>query len=155
MLPNMEARPDISQQTNTPHQINLAIFGMTCAACATRVEKALARIPGVSANVNLATERAQVRLPAGPAAIASVLEAVRKAGYEAQLLENASRADEKARHAQEYRAQLRLFWVAAALTLPLLLQMGAMFTGAHGDVLQRGWQWLLATPVQFWIGWRF
>ncbi len=155
MLSWMDTRPNATPQVNTPSQIDIAIFGMTCAACALRVEKALGKLAGVSASVNLATERARVRMPAGGGAVADVIAAVRKAGYDAQLLDNADRADEKARHAQEYRTQLHLFWVAAALTLPLLLQMGAMFTGAHGDVLQRGWQWLLATPVQFWIGWRF
>ena len=136
-------------------QVELAVFGMTCAACAMRVEKALGKLPGVSASVNLATERARVRLPAGAAAIAGVLAAIRKAGYDAQLLEDGSREAEKTRHAREYHQQSRLFWISAVLTLPLVLQMGAMFSGSHADYLPRSWQWLLATPVQFWIGWRF
>jgi Cu+-exporting ATPase len=58
----------------------LPVEGMTCASCAGRVERALSRVPGVTeAHVNLASERAEVRGTAGPAALA---EAVRRAGYE-------------------------------------------------------------------------
>ncbi|MEK7303322.1 MAG: HAD-IC family P-type ATPase, partial [Pseudomonadota bacterium] len=60
-----------------------------------------------------------------------------------------------ARRLATYRAELRLFWISAALTLPLVLQMGAMFSGHEMDMLPRWLQWLLATPVQFWIGRRF
>ncbi|MEO8159061.1 MAG: copper-translocating P-type ATPase, partial [Betaproteobacteria bacterium] len=49
----------------------------------------------------------------------------------------------------------RTFWISAALTLPLVLQMTAMFAGHHAEVLPRALQWALATPVQFWIGRRF
>ena len=136
-------------------EVDLAVFGMTCAACAARVEKVLGTMAGVSASVNLATERAHVRLPGGNDALAGVIAAIRRAGYDAQLLEDDSREAEKTRHAREYRQQFHLFWISSALTLPLVLQMGAMFSGSHADYLPRGWQWLLATPVQFWIGWRF
>ena len=53
-----------------------------------------------------------------------------------------------------YRRELCLFWISAAFTLPLVLQMATMFAGHH-EVLPRALQWLLATPVQFWIGRRF
>jgi Cu+-exporting ATPase len=56
------------------------------------------------------------------------------------------------------KAELRRFWIAAVLTLPLAAQMLSMFeSGAqtHQDLLPRWLQLLLATPVQFWIGWRF
>ena len=61
----------------------------------------------------------------------------------------------KARKAAAYRAELKRFWISVVLTLPLVAQMGAMFTGEHQDVLPRWLQFALATPVQFWIGWRF
>ena len=139
----------------TPVTVNLAIDGMTCAACAGRIEKALARLPGVEAAVNLATERARVSFIPGTTDVATLLETVRKAGYGARELAGTTREAEKIRHAGMYRRELQWFWLSAALTLPLLLQMGTMFSGTHADLLPRWLQWLLATPVQFLVGWRF
>ncbi|MDR1934551.1 MAG: heavy metal translocating P-type ATPase [Candidatus Accumulibacter sp.] len=134
--------------------------GMTCAACAARLEKVLNRIDGVEAAVNLASERARVRYRPGSADAASLLDAVAKAGFSGRLLDDRSREEEKARKLAAYRAELARFWIAAALTLPLVAQMATMFGagaphGAHADLLPRALQWLLATPVQFWIGGRF
>jgi Cu+-exporting ATPase len=133
---------------------------MTCAACAARLEKVLNRIDGVEAAVNLASERARVRYRPGSADAASLLDAVAKAGFSGRLLDDRSREEEKARKLAAYRAELARFWIAAALTLPLVAQMATMFGagaphGAHADLLPRALQWLLATPVQFWIGGRF
>lgn len=135
--------------------VNLAIDGMTCAACAGRIEKALTRLPGVVAAVNLTTERARIRFVPGTTDIPALIEVVRKTGYGARELGATSRDDEKSRHAKNYRRELRWFWLSAVLTLPLLLQMGAMFAGLHADILPRWLQWLLATPVQFLVGRRF
>jgi Cu+-exporting ATPase len=139
----------------TPVKVDLAIDGMTCAACAARIEKALGRLPGVEAAVNLATERARIRFPRGATDVSTLIATVRKAGYGARELAGVSREQEKLRHAEIYRRELRLFWISAILTLPLVLQMAAMFAGHHDEVLPRAVQWLLATPVQFWIGRRF
>jgi Cu+-exporting ATPase len=139
----------------TPVTVNLAIDGMTCAACASRIEKALARLPGVEAAVNLATERARIRFVPGATDIPALVETVRKAGYGARELAAASREFEKSRRAENYRRELRWFWLSAALTLPLLLQMGVMFAGIQADFLPRWLQWGLATPVQFVVGRRF
>jgi len=137
------------------HTVELAVDGMTCAACAIRIEKARNRLPGTEATVSLATERARVQFASGSADVAKLIEIVRKAGYDARELAGTTRAEEKIRHAELYRRELRLFWIAVTLTAPLLLQMGVMFTGEHAEVLPRWLQWLLATPVQFWIGARF
>jgi Cu+-exporting ATPase len=68
----------------SPLTIDLAIGGMTCAACVARVEKVLGRVPGVvSAEVNLATERARVRASA-EVSEAALEAAVRRAGYTAR-----------------------------------------------------------------------
>ncbi|HWA12310.1 MAG TPA: heavy metal translocating P-type ATPase [Burkholderiales bacterium] len=131
------------------------MFGMTCAACAVRIEKVLNRMPGVAANVNLATERAHLRFAASAPAMREVIEAIRNAGYDAQELGESTRAEEKARHREEYRREQRRFWIAAALTLPLVAQMPAMLSDGHAEWIPRWLQWLLATPVQFWVGWRF
>lgn len=134
--------------------VEFAIGGMTCAACSTRLEKVLNRQPGMQANVNLAAERARVRLSgASPEA---VVAAVAKAGFTATAVDAGTRERERQAKAMAYRQELRRFWIAAALSLPLVGQMIFMFgPGGHENELPRGLQMLLATPVQFWIGWRF
>jgi Cu+-exporting ATPase len=139
----------------TAVNVDLAIDGMTCAACAVRIEKALGKLPGVEAVVNLATERARIRLTDSTTDVANLIATVRKAGYDARELTGVSREQEKLHHAMIYRRELRLFWISAAFTLPLVLQMATMFAGHHDELLPRALQWLLATPVQFWIGRRF
>jgi Cu+-exporting ATPase len=130
--------------------LRLNIAGMTCASCVARVEKALGRVPGVfSATVNLATESAEV-VTLSPD-VAPLLAAVARAGYTASLP-----SDRPATAADSVRA-LPEWWpvaVAIALSAPLALPMVGMLWGAHW--MLPGWlQWLLATPVQFWLGARF
>ncbi len=135
--------------------VEFAIGGMTCAACSARLEKVLNRQPGMQANVNLAAERARVRL-LGAADEAAVVAAVAKAGFSAALVDSQTREREKAEKLQVYRREIRRFWISVILTLPLVGQMLFMF-GEHGhqNELPRWLQLALATPVQFWIGWRF
>ena len=138
---NAAALPRMREATGV---IELDVSGMTCASCVGRVEKALARVPGVeSASVNLATETATLRAPAN--ATTAAIEAVRRAGYEATV----KRA--KRTPAPENGDALAKVLVAAALTLPLVLPMAASLAGAHG--MLPGWlQAALATPVQFVLG---
>jgi len=138
-----------------PQSLDLALSGMTCAACAARIETVLNKLPGVEATVNFASEKASIRYVPGQADAASLIAAVRRAGYDARESTGDTRAAEKARKAAAYRAELKRFWISVVLTLPLVAQMGAMFTGEHEDMLPRWLQFALATPVQFWIGWRF
>ncbi|MBL8430104.1 MAG: cadmium-translocating P-type ATPase [Dechloromonas sp.] len=128
---------------------------MTCAACSARLEKVLNRQSGMQANVNLAAERARVRLSA-EADEAAVVAAVAKAGFSATVVDAQTRAHEKTEKLRVYRSEIRRFWISVALTLPLVGQMFFMF-GEHGHMneLPRWFQLALATPVQFWIGWRF
>ena len=141
--------------------VELAIEGMTCAACSARIEKVLKRLPGVEAAVNLAAERARIRYVPGVADPALLIATIKKAGFTARRVDDNSRAEDKARKLAVYEAELRRFWIAAALTLPLVAQMLTMFSGAgwsghaHQDLLPRWLQLGLATPVQFWIGARF
>ncbi|MBP9654062.1 MAG: copper-translocating P-type ATPase [Rhodocyclaceae bacterium] len=137
-----------------PQSLDLAISGMTCAACATRIETVLNRLPGVEASVNFASEKASVRYRPGQADAAGLIAAVRRAGYEARESTGDTRALERERKAAAYRAEMRRFRISVVLTLPLAAQMLWMFSGSHAE-LPRWLQFLLATPVQFWIGWRF
>jgi len=131
------------------------IYGMTCVACATRIEKALNKLEGVEAAVNFASETARVRYVPGLATPEQIIGGIRKAGYEASERVEANAAEEKARRAEAYHAELRLLWVSIALSLPLLAGMISMFGEAHSELLPRWLQLALATPVQFWIGQRF
>jgi len=141
---------------NVLETIDLAVEGMTCAACAARLEKQLNRLPGVEAVVNFAAERARIRYAVGAADTERLLATVAKTGFAASLARDDTRADEKARKLAAYRRELVQFWISAVLTLPLVAQMLFMFgTETHADIVPRWLQLALATPVQLWIGGRF
>ena len=130
--------------------VELALQGMTCAACANRIEKVLNRLPDVSASVNFASETASIVYTPGLVDVAGLIAAVERAGYQASpLLSN-----DLPQHRIDWREWAILFG-AALLTLPLLAQMVGMFAGSHAWMVPYRWQWLLATPVQFVAGWRF
>lgn len=137
-----------------PEALQLKIDGMTCAACSGRVESALNKLPSVTANVNQASEVAYITYTPGIVSLENLIEAVANSGYHANTLNQANRDKENARKQASYQAELRLFWLSAILTIPLMLQMLTMFSDHHGE-LPRWLQLLLATPVQFWIGLRF
>ncbi len=132
----------------------LRIDEMTCASCVARVEKALAKVPGVlEASVNLATSTAQVRRLAGSAADAALVQAAQRAGYPALLLDGGEAPPPTARADAGWRVA-----GAALLSAPLVLPMlGAAFgrDWMLAWMLAPLWQWLLATPVVFWFGARF
>ncbi|QXI65938.1 Copper-transporting P-type ATPase (plasmid) [Paracoccus marcusii] len=144
--------------------IDLAIEGMTCASCVSRVERALKSVPGVTeATVNLATERAHVT---GQADAAALIRAIDSAGYDARIAVSASAASDEVadRKAAEEAALKRDLWIAAALTLPVfLLEMGShLFTWVHMAVMntigmQNSWyvQFALTTAVLLGPGRRF
>jgi len=125
------------------------VNGMTCASCVARVEQALSSVPGViSANVNLASEKATVDYVGGTE-IADLRRAVKEAGYElgseAETLEDVTTAAK--REIRNIRNRLIL---AAALGLfIMILGFGPTFAGKPYLL------WALATPVQFWAGLRF
>ncbi|HEX9300849.1 MAG TPA: heavy metal translocating P-type ATPase [Casimicrobiaceae bacterium] len=141
----------------TDRTIDLQLTGMTCAACAARIEKVLNRAEGVHAAVNFATETARVEFDADKATPQSVIALVRKAGYDAAPAVDpfAMPEHEARKEARRYRRDLSTFALAALLTAPLVAQMAFMVTGEH-DVMMPVWlQFVLATPVQFWAGARF
>ena len=130
-----------------PERVRLEIEGMTCAACATRIERKLNKLDGVEAAVNFATEEAAVRFDATRVGVEDLIATVEATGYGAALPGAAERDGEQALR----RIRTRLV-VAAALTLPLVAL--AMVTPLQFD----GWEWLafaLATPVVLWAGWPF
>ena len=127
-----------------------AIGSMTCASCVGRVEQAIGKLPGVTkVTVNLATEQASVQFVSGTLTATQIIEAVQKAGYEATQ----KISGEKPVPTKSQREGAHVV-AAAVLTLPLVVPMvGALF-GQHW-MLPAWWQFLLATPVQFYLGARF
>jgi len=138
---------------SSPDKVSLSITGMTCAACAARIEKVLQRTPGVTANVNLATETAQVQWTPGASTTEEVIATVERVGYGATV--RIEHVDPAPARAAALRAEGRQLLIAALFTLPLMIEMVGMLGGEHVEILPRWLQWLLATPVQFWIGARF
>ncbi|MBE3575604.1 MAG: copper-translocating P-type ATPase [Firmicutes bacterium] len=156
----LEVVRNLGYQPRT-QKMEFRVGGMTCAACAARIEKGLKKIPGVvDANVNLAMERASVQF-VGDLSFRDFRQTVENLGYSALELEGAEARDqEREAREQDRQRQLRRLVVSAALSLPLLVAMsGHVWPGAHR--LLPGWlwnpyfQWLLATPVQFWAGGQF
>ncbi|MDR2711353.1 MAG: cation-translocating P-type ATPase, partial [Burkholderiales bacterium] len=142
--------------------VDVDISGMTCVACAARIEKVMNRLDGVSARVNFATETAHVEM-ANDASITAdtLIAAVRRAGYDAKLAVDPfleadahARADEEKRAAQLKRER-NILIVAALLCLPFLWQMILMLVGHSHEVLPPWAQFLLAAPIQFVAGARF
>jgi Cu+-exporting ATPase len=134
----------------------LDIGGMTCASCVGRVEKALERITGVeAASVNLATEQAKIRLNANSElTIDGVIALVQKTGYEAKLSTPHKNIPINQAHSFWGADGLGRVLLGFALSAPLLLPMFLMPFGTHW-ALSPEWQLLLASPVQFFLGWRF
>lgn len=135
-------------------QTTLSLAGMTCAACAGRIEKGLNAVDGVSsATVNLVLERADVHFDAAQTNITALIKAVEDTGYGATQVDL---TDNKINDAQTNTANRDgvAVLISAALTAPLIFQMAAHTFGFMFHLSP----WLelaLATPVQFVLGARF
>lgn len=137
-------------QSSLLQSTDFLVGGMTCASCVSRVERALMRVPGVQeASVNLATESARVVAAPSPDLQARLRRAVRQAGYEPR---EASAEDEAA--AASPWAGFMPVAVGLLLSAPLLAPMLLEPLGVHW-MLPPWAQFLLAAPVQFWLGARF
>lgn len=137
-------------------QATLQITGMTCAACANRIEKGLNRLPGVEqANVNLALETAQVRYEPGQVSLDQIMNKVSQLGYGAVLKPSEQESEDI--RAREITRQKRKLIVSAVLSFPLLWAMAGHFSFTSWiwtpELFMNPWfQLILATPVQFVIG---
>ena len=136
--------------------VDLKLDGMTCAACAARIEKVLNRVDGVRAEVNFATESAHVEFDRAKATTDALIDAVRNAGYDASpAVDPFTQPDDESKaEGERYRRELRVFLVSAVLTLPFIAQMASMALEMHTE-MPVALQFALATPVQFWAGARF
>lgn len=140
------------------NKAELNISGMTCAACATRIEKGLNKTPGVEqANVNLALEKATIEYNPAEIDAAALIARIEKLGYGAKQTEEKEAVDHRQ---QAIHKQTVKFIASAILSLPLLWTMVGHFSFTSflyvPDFLMNPWiQMALATPVQFIIGWQF
>ncbi|MHB1784112.1 MAG: heavy metal translocating P-type ATPase [Acidimicrobiales bacterium] len=126
-------------------RVELAIEGMTCASCATRIEKRLNRLDGVAASVSYASEHAAVAFDPTQVSVGDLIRAVEAAGYHAALPQDVPDGDP----VRPYRRRLG---VAAVLTVPLVLFAWV------GATRPPGWEYMslaLATPIVFYSGWPF
>lgn len=133
--------------------------GMTCAACASRIEKGLGRMPGVtSASVNFAMETARVEYSPAEVSVEDMQRKVQQLGYRAIAEQENDNAED--RRGREIRRQQRKLLLSAVLSLPLLWSMVAHFSFTSWiyapEWIMNPWvQLILATPVQFYVGWPF
>ncbi|BCI67737.1 heavy metal translocating P-type ATPase [Acetobacter aceti] len=133
-----------------PEHVTLAIEGMTCASCSARLTKVLERQEGVSANVNLATGKAEIDFIPGTVSINDLINTVTKTGFSATVAGTDDTARKVRREQEKRRLQLELA-TGILLTAPLLLDM----VGGMHLMLPRWIQLVLATLVQFGLGAKF
>ena len=138
-------------------EVELSIQGMTCGACAVRVERALNALPHVDARVSYASERASIALH-GDVPVTALVERVEQAGYGARLARGGEDEDEAQRAEDDRRVRL-LGWrlvVAAVLFMPLC-EASIEFSLVPW-IRFPGWQWMFvvaAAPVVGWAAWPF
>ena len=137
-------------------KVSLSVTEMSCASCVGSVEKALRGVPSVlDVNVNLATERATVEFLAGAAEVQDFERSIEGAGYGVVREQGSLDEDDRG---LEYRRLRRRFLVAVALTVLVVIGSLPMMLGVEVPLFGRWLNFLLlalATPVQFWAGWRF
>ncbi len=165
-LDSLKAAVEHAGYTVPTEEATLPIEGMTCASCVRRVEKSLAKLPGVeSASVNLATEQATVKYNPAMVGAGDFRQAVERAGYgirqemaRAQSVSNAGVGEEpvdrdRERRQREIRELRNKFIVSLAAALVI---MAGMFLPLPWPMETRYYaMFLLATPVQIWAGWQF
>lgn len=139
--------------------VDFNLEGMTCAACANRIEKGLSKLPGVTnASVNFAMETARVEYSPADITVSDMQNKVKQLGYKAVTKqENKKTVDHRK---QEIMHQKRLLLLSAILSIPLLWSMVAHFSFTSWiylpEILMNPWfQLILATPVQFYVGKQF
>lgn len=136
--------------TLRPRRYDISVGGMTCAACANRIERKLNKLDGVSASVNYATERAEVHC-ADDVDPRTLIEQVERAGYVARRVDDVAPSDDAAEHELRVTDLRRRLAVAAVLAVPLCDLSLAL--SLFPELRFTGWQWVclvLAAPV---VGW--
>lgn len=163
-LPLQKSTPVQELNTTTEKVTNkrakLDISGMHCASCAGLIERSLKKVPGVTqANVNFAAEKALVVFDEHSAQVEDLVKAVTKTGYGATLVKDGSSVDESAKRTREIKHVFHLFIRSFMLSAPMLYFMFfdffSWFLGRSLLPYVGVISLILATPVQFWMGWGF
>jgi Cu+-exporting ATPase len=147
----------VREQVQPDGNVSLKVGGMTCAACAARIEKKLNTMEGVKhAAVNLASEKASVEYDSSKLKVSDLIKVIEDLGYQAERAEEISADREKEQREKEIkRLRLELI-VSAVLSAPLLFAMVLMLLNADIPIFHDPYfQLILATPIQFIIGFRF
>ncbi|KAL3154215.1 hypothetical protein ABBQ32_013720 [Trebouxia sp. C0010 RCD-2024] len=152
-------------QQGDSNTVTLQVEGMTCGSCSSAVQNAVASQKGVvSAAVNLLAKRAEVQFDPDVTGPRALIEAIQDAGFDAHIVDTdrALGADDRRAELQYWRRLLRYSCVFTlpvfmlAMVLPMMPSCEALFkTHLLGFPLDELLKWALATPVQFWVGWRF
>lgn len=159
-FPQVKAKvEDLGYQVFGGKKAELKLVGMTCAACAARIDKKLNSLPGVyGAGVNLATERATFVFDPGQISIKEIEKAVDDLGYQAFAVDDEAVDREKEARENEISYQKRRLVLSAVLSAPLLLTMIFEWLGIKLPLSMDMMHWIsfiLATPVQFYAGFQF
>lgn len=139
--------------------VELRLMGMTCAACATRIEKGLNKLKGVKkATVNFALETAHIEYSSAEVSLTDIMQKVKSLGYEAAQKDESE--EENNHRDKEIRKLKKKLILSSILSFPLLWAMVAHFTFTQfiwvPDLFLNPWvQFALATPVQFYVGKQF
>ncbi|MGH3899280.1 MAG: heavy metal translocating P-type ATPase, partial [Pseudonocardiaceae bacterium] len=151
----MSLTSSVDQPSSVVQSIELSIGGMTCAACAARVERKLNKLDGVHASVNYATEKASVQAAAG-VDVAELITQVERAGYQAAPIEPDQPAFQDEAADAQVQYLLRRLVLALLLGIPLAdLSMAVVLVPSSRFP---GWQWVLLAltlPVVTWCAWPF
>ncbi|MGE5328631.1 MAG: heavy metal translocating P-type ATPase, partial [Deltaproteobacteria bacterium] len=135
-------------------KVTLKLKGMSCAACASRVEKKINSLEGVSSGtVNLASEKALIEYDRSKIQVLQMINAIEAIGYKAEQEEKTIAKEEKHEEIKLLRSEVIL---AAVLGSPLIMAMLLTMVGINIPFLHNEYfQLIIATPVQFIIGLRF
>ena len=128
-------------------KVRFQIEGMTCQACASRIEKVLNKKDFVeSAGVNFASEEAQVTFDDSKTSAADIAKIIEKTGYGAKEKTEDTLPQPEAEHHIGWR-----LWLLLAINIPFLIGMAGMMIGRHDWMIPPLWQFVLASVVQLWL----
>lgn len=147
----------IKEKEAQENKVELKISGMSCAACAAKIEKKLSKLDGVSkAAVNLATEKASVEFDSSDIKVSEMIKAVQALGYDAEKAEEVTRDREKEQREKEIRKLKITLIISVILSSPLVAAMILSLLRIDVPYLHNPYfQLAIATPIQFIIGFRF
>jgi P-type Cu+ transporter len=147
----------IKEKAIDENKVELKVTGMSCAACSAKIEKKMSKLGGVKkANVNLTTEKATIEYDPSVIKVSEMIKVVQALGYEAEKAEEVTRDREKEQREKEIKNLKIRLTISIILSSPLLLAMILSLLGIDVPFLHNPYfQLIIATPIQFVIGFRF